>query len=685
MANDNLAQLAPQPAGQRGARPGPTAQQPGPAAIRVQQAVVVGINGYPEEFHSLANSVADASAVARLLVSDYGFTLLPGGEPLLDENATTASIQTAIAASLQASDSAVRWLFYFAGHGFADSLQGYLIPSQAEYGNVSTYISLRWLLDTCINSECGEALIILDACYAGLALLKPDMITDLIPSSGQAERVRLIVTSGNPDQPVLDSGGSEHSVFTQSLLEALRGWAGIHEVDGSVRFLRLLDYLALDIPNRLRAMGLNTLSQQPVGGYIIGNRERRDFHFQAHVPRLDPELVQGARSTDPQRRKESLLQLPERVQANPSLRPLAVELTTAHLAPAPGMRSMLVAGSLMHEPEAANRAAAALALGALSDPAAVPDLLAALADVSEVFRAAARALEMLRVPDAAARLVEWLPKVADDLLEPLAQAIGASGAPDPILQTLRESLNRGKLVPFIGPDAPQEQTGVLSRATFTARFADHEGLPYPASLAQVAEAATHGGQQPFALVRELNTAYNNPLQSPGSFYQALSQLNAPFWISACYDNLLAKAINGNLIVTGEDTRNRQPDGPTVVRLAGDLSGLVRGLVILQKDYEELREDEDDRNLLLGFLKQELEGKIVLLLGFDPSSPDFILLSRYILNQHLAGCSVCAYLAWPAAAPEMEWGEHAIHQILREPIDLVSALHISTGLENKGSA
>lgn len=641
-----------------------------------QVAVIAGIGVYQGEFEALENALYDARTMAEVLSDEYGFALLPGNEPLLDAAAGLEAIRTAVQDSLAQADAETRWLFYFAGHGLTIDGKGYLVPVGAQHkSNLSSLLPIDWLLNTCKESRCAEALIILDACYAGRALLQPDMLNDLIPID-QEERVRMIVTSGNPDQPVLDGGGSGHSIFTQSLLEALRGWAGIHENNGSVRFMRLLDHLASDIPVRLQAMGLNAISQQPVGGYLFGNRERRDFMFQTSAPRLDPELVRAARSDDPLRRKDSLERLPASLGDDQNLRSLAVELARAHLVNAPGgERPMLVTSTLTFEPARENRAAAALTLGKLGHSAAVPDLLDALGDEPDIFRAAAQALGMIRSPESATRLVEWLGKVEDDLFLPLVDAIGSLGMTGETLQALKEALHRGKLVPFIGPDLPQGLTGVSSRSAFTADFARYAGIESLASLAQVAETATRGGQQRHSLVMALKEAYDQPLQKPGSFYDALKSLGAPFWLSACYDSLLAKSLDANSIVMGEDTKYWRSGRPTVVRLFGD-PGSIRGLVVLEKDYELLRENEGDRKLLLGFLQQELQGKIVLLLGFDPATPDFTLLSKYIINQHLAGLPVRVFLVWPKATPaQMQaWGKHPIHLIQQDSLKLVMVLH-----------
>ena len=63
-------------------------------------ALVAGINRYPPGLNSLTNARADAQAIADLLASDFGFTLVV----LLDDAATLPALQDAIRTAL-ASDA----------------------------------------------------------------------------------------------------------------------------------------------------------------------------------------------------------------------------------------------------------------------------------------------------------------------------------------------------------------------------------------------------------------------------------------------------------------------------------------------------------------------------------------------------------------------------------------------------
>jgi len=483
-------------------------------AIRHQQALVVGIGQYPH-VAPLANAANDARDVGKLLQDEYGFELLPRGRVCLDGEATLASLQQAMRDSLAQAGPETRWLFYFAGHGMAagDALagdaaaetQGYLLPVDAQRGQPATWLRLSELVRACLESACAQALIILDACYSGSALIRPNDLDDSIPVAAAAatgapgrahrpdphitRRVVQIVSSGNPAQPVMDGGGRGQSVFTQSLLEALQGWAGIHEEDdGRLRFSRLLDHLVFDVPGRLRALNYSTTSQRPIGGYLRrGPSEQGDFTFRPWSGRLPARIVQAARADDPSWRQKALADLSV-AKDDAARRPAGVQLASAHTLRSGGAGApFLVTGFLDYEPVAAVRSQAAATLGELGDPAAAGALLALLDDEPPVCRTAARALARLHLPQAAGALAQRLEQAPDDLFLDLVEAIGmlaapgsASADPTAILSALHLALQKKKLVPVIGPDFPAGLTGLPSGPGWPAGWRSGHSFHRPA-------------------------------------------------------------------------------------------------------------------------------------------------------------------------------------------------------------
>ena len=637
-----------------------------------QLAIVIGIGDYQGGFPSLANATYDASAVAGLLERDYSFMLWPQGVPLLDDIAKRDSLQAAIASSLEPSTGATRWLFYFAGHGSVLDQEGYLIPVDAHQDNPSAYLPLRWLLDQCLTSECAETLIVLDACYSGRALIKADELSDLISSEHEVGRVRQLIASGNPNQPVLDGGGSGHSIFTQALLEALGGFAGIHDKDGSLRFTPLFDYLALDVPARLAALGLSPDRQQPIGGNLVGNHLRREYVLKPSVPRLPPATVLGMRNEDPRRRRESLEQLSEDCRDWPEIQPIAVQLALQYLPGGPSEKQLPFGKSKpKYEPIVQVRAQAARTLGELGDRSATLPLIQALEDVDEVRQTAARALGKLADPSAAPALLSHLDDTDDALFLDYVSALGAIGRMDATFGALRESLQRDRLVPFLGPDLPQTLTGVPERATLIHDLVQLENLPVSDSFAQTASASLRTGSR-FTFTDFLREKFNNPRLQPSDFHLALSKIGASLWINASYDLLLASALGADIIVNGSEAQYFRRDRPTVVQLAGETSS-PNNLLVLEEDYSRLRTNEHQRQALTTFLRQQLTGKVILFLGCDPTSHDFGLIHQYILNQYLAGVHAQAFLIWPGEYPTLDWDGRKIYPIVMSPQEILPLL------------
>lgn len=637
-----------------------------------QIAVVVGIDNYTNFTNTdqLQNACNDATAVADILVRDYGFEICPSGSPLLDQEARRDAIQQAVTESLNTDNPAMRWLFYFSGHGVGGTaLTGALLPVDARRGDATTFLDLRTLLQQVRASSCLEALIILDACYAGRALVQPAELSDLIPADGD-DRVRQLLTSGNPDQPVLDGGGGGHSIFTRSLLDALEGWAGIHDDDGAIRFTRLLDYLVLEIPARLNAQGLGSIRQQPIGGNLAGNHSGRNFLLESITPRLDPTIVLDIRSDDPARRQAGLTQLAQPYPDQPQLRSQAVTLALRHLKPP----TKPLQGTVDAESVVEVRARAATTLGELGDVVALDALITALEDEPPVTRAVVRALTRLRSPQATQPLLSRLPTAPDDLLLDLGTALGSIGDPAAMIQLLREALRRGRLVPFIGPDFPFTLTGLRDRVTVARDLAQRWQQSENASLAEVAASTITGSDNRHTFTAFMRNALNDQPITPGSIYQQLAKLRIKGWISGTYDDLLVRVLGAksNTVVSGSDTVYLRTDRPWVIRLVGTLSR-PESLVVLESDYTQLRPDAHDRQLLVNYLQRECQQKVVLFLGHDPHSPDFTLLVRHILNRHLDGIELLPILVWPEMGPEHAWGGHAIYLLRQDADDLVRQL------------
>ncbi len=194
-------------------------------------ALVVGIDKY-KNVSGLSYAVSDAAEMRKTLQDELQFPQANVAF-LTDEKATKKNILKAFARfarnDIEADD---RIFVFFAGHGHTRSgLRGeigYLVPHDAEMGDVSTLI--RWS-ELTGNSDLVRAkhiLFVMDACYGGLALTRGLEGGSTRFLHDMYRRIaRQVLTAGKADEVVSDSGGPlpNHSVFTGHLIEGIRGKA----------------------------------------------------------------------------------------------------------------------------------------------------------------------------------------------------------------------------------------------------------------------------------------------------------------------------------------------------------------------------------------------------------------------------------------------------------------------------
>jgi WD40 repeat protein len=282
-----------------------------------QYAIVVGINTYKKKsIPTLSNALHDARSVAEIL-RKKGFSLIE----LYNENATKDRILDALKKIKQISTDQDSTLFYFAGHGDGVSgeksvREGYILPFgfgselNAPTPDVMYYdksaLSISSLLMYSRDTKAKHIGIILDSCFSGLAMeskyakkslsglssknldldsvevdsktrairLKPTKVNSTENSNSQVNKLFKdllskksinILTAGD-DQPVSD--GSNHSPFTQALLEVLD--SNINK-DGYIRFSTLAEYIQKYVANKTQD------KQKPQ--YTNESLENGDFIF----------------------------------------------------------------------------------------------------------------------------------------------------------------------------------------------------------------------------------------------------------------------------------------------------------------------------------------------------------------------------------------------------------------------
>lgn len=254
----------------------PLASLPKELRTGTYHALIIGNNRY-QKLPTLETAVNDARALDDLLRTRYGFKT----RLLID--ASRAEILTALneyRESLRADDSL---LVYYAGHGELDqqNLRGYWLPVNAERQNTTEWISDQMVTDQIALMQARHVLVVADSCYSGamtrsssltLRSLKGDQMNLLVKKAKLPSRT--VLTSGG-EQPVLDVGGGEHSIFAKVLLDVLAANQGV--LEGSALYDALFD------PVRARAAEFNVdqsprYSQLADAGHLNG-----EFLF---IPRI---------------------------------------------------------------------------------------------------------------------------------------------------------------------------------------------------------------------------------------------------------------------------------------------------------------------------------------------------------------------------------------------------------------
>lgn len=195
-------------------------------------ALIIGNNQYAN-FPNLETPVNDARALARILESRYGFNT----KVLM--NADRYAILSALNEFREKLTSNDNFLLYYAGHGELEraNARGYWLPVDAEPNSTANWVSNVQITDTLNAMNAKHVMVIADSCYSG-ALTRA--VTTSLEGGRTPEqqagwlklmiktRSRTVLSSGG-ENPVLDSGGGDHSLFAKRLLEVLQSNSDILE------------------------------------------------------------------------------------------------------------------------------------------------------------------------------------------------------------------------------------------------------------------------------------------------------------------------------------------------------------------------------------------------------------------------------------------------------------------------
>jgi uncharacterized caspase-like protein len=173
-------------------------------------------------------------------------------------------------------------LIYYAGHGHLEQGidRGYWIPVDAEVNDNSEWLLLPGVTDMLQLMSAKHVLVVADSCFGGkltrtsLAQLKPglseDARIDLLKTLSQ-KRVRTAMTSGGV-KPVLDAGGSGHSVFAEAFLGVLEENISVLEAE---RLFWAVRTRVVSLSQKLNAEQIPTYD--PI--HMAGHESLGDFIF----------------------------------------------------------------------------------------------------------------------------------------------------------------------------------------------------------------------------------------------------------------------------------------------------------------------------------------------------------------------------------------------------------------------
>ncbi len=193
-------------------------------------ALIIGNDNY-QYLPSLNTTVSDASRLDQILTQQYGY------DTTVLINADRHAILTALYDLKRTLNNETNLLIYYAGHGEISDSRGHWLPVDARPNNQANWIPTQQVTDLVALIDARKIIIVADSCYSGV-LTRSSILSTGIHGDINDERYqrwlkamakgksRTVLTSGGL-QPVLDSGGGDHSLFAKHFLEALENNEGI--------------------------------------------------------------------------------------------------------------------------------------------------------------------------------------------------------------------------------------------------------------------------------------------------------------------------------------------------------------------------------------------------------------------------------------------------------------------------
>lgn len=181
-----------------------------------RKALVVGIDYY-ENISPLFGCVNDAYSMKSVLDRNSDGTINFSVNLMVAMNEESAITRKELKEKVQElfSDDTEVALLYFAGHGYIESVGGFLITSDCKDGDDG--LSLNELLKNVNSSKAKNKIVILDSCHSGIAG------TNLSDNNAILSEGVSILTASSANQYATEKNGS--GVFTTLFVDALNGGA----------------------------------------------------------------------------------------------------------------------------------------------------------------------------------------------------------------------------------------------------------------------------------------------------------------------------------------------------------------------------------------------------------------------------------------------------------------------------
>lgn len=211
--------------------------------ITMKKALIVGIDHYNNEDNNLSGCIKDAQRMYELLsfndvsvgesnVNNFSCRLLTSTE-VYDKKITRQVLKKEIQ-HLFSDDEVDVALLYFSGHGYENSLGGFLVTQDA--ARYDEGVSFNDVMIYANNSSIKEIIIILDCCHSGhlgnVAIAKNQVAT--------LRKGISILTASTAAQVALERP-NHGGVFTQLLCNALKG--GNADILGNVKLTHLYEHV----------------------------------------------------------------------------------------------------------------------------------------------------------------------------------------------------------------------------------------------------------------------------------------------------------------------------------------------------------------------------------------------------------------------------------------------------------